>query len=541
MASSLFRCAGRAVAVVVLQKSAANLPSLVVKCNKLPLVLLCGPVVLGLNGGAKKTTPHNNQPIFVQVTFVQRFRLALLRLWSRLKVILRTVQMCLILTPLLVTVPLAWTFDSLKDPWLRLLVGSVQCCGPVFVKLGQWASTRRDLFPASLCDHLAKLQRQATSHDWHHTRCLLEQTFGGKANVDAIFADINPVPVGSGCCAQVYQAWLNVQHLTSKTRGQLILDNRWTDKQLLEVAVKVLHPNIEARFARDLAVMRSVVGLATWLCPSLKWLSLEESLEEFAALMNIQVDLANEAENLQQFRADFVGSRKIIFPMPITELCKKAVIVETFESGFPISEIVRHLDKTPDKIRGRLADIGVDMLLTMVFRNNFVHADLHPGNILVRGLTDPATCDVVSSGCEKELQLVILDPGLSASLPPNELRNFNAVFTAVAKGDGRKVGELFLQSSVQQCEHPLQFIEQMNSIVVDARSKQLNLASVDVAFLLSRVFSTLQTHKVKLDHNFISVILSIMVLEGLGRTLNPDMDLLWKATPYLLKGPTTRR
>jgi aarF domain-containing kinase len=131
-------------------------------------------------------------------------------------------------------------------------------------------------------------------------------------------------------------------------------------------------------------------------------------------------------------------------------------------------------------------------------------------------------------------KLVILDPGLTATLLPKDLLNFRAVFTAVVQGDGQEVGRQFLQQSEQECQNPQQFILDMEQIVVDARRSRLSLAKVDVTYLLTRVFNVLQSHRVKLDPNFVSVILSIMVLEGLGRTLDPDLDLLWAAVPYLL-------
>ena len=109
-----------------------------------------------------------------------------------------------------------------------------------------------------------------------------------------------------------------------------------------------------------------------------------------------------------------------------------------------------------------------------------------------------------------------------------------AVFTAVVQGDGQTVGREILQQSEQECQNPEQFIEEIEDIVIQARSK-LSLAKIDVADLLTKVFGVLRTHRVKLEPNFTSVIIAIMVLEGLGRTLDPDMDLLWAAAPFLIR------
>ncbi len=121
-----------------------------------------------------------------------------------IKILFRTVQMAVMFTPLLVSAPFALYIDRLKDPWFRLLVKTIQECGPVYIKLGQWASTRRDLFPTILCNHLSSLQRRVNTHPWRHTQALLEENFGNR--VLDIFESFEETPVGSGCCAQVYKA-----------------------------------------------------------------------------------------------------------------------------------------------------------------------------------------------------------------------------------------------------------------------------------------------------------------------------------------------
>ena len=160
-----------------------------------------------------------------------------------------------------------------------------------------------------------------------------------------------------------------------------------------------------------------------------------------------------------------------------------------------------------------------------MFRDNFVHGDLHPGNLLVR--RDPHT--------NSFLHLVVLDPGIVSTLDPTDLANFRAVFSAVVAGNGRKVGELFLDHSQHRCSNRADFVERMERLVMTARAEQLSLSRVDVSELLSGVFALLLEHRVKLESNYTSVILAIMVLEGLGRTLDPELDLVIKAAPYLLK------
>ena len=428
-------------------------------------------------------------------------------------VLFRTLQMMVLISPLVVTGPIAIKNENFRQKyWFRLLVYTIERCGPVYVKLGQWAATRRDLFPAAMCEQLSKLQRHAQVHNWNHTETVLEKVLGSKVN--EVFLSFDKEPIGSGCCAQVYKATIDETKLTNTPESS----------KSLPVAVKVLHPYIRDQFQRDLGVLRTLAGLLSTLFPSLRWLSLLDSLEEFAYSMRVQLDLTTEAENMLQFRRDFQSDDSIVFPRPILQLCYPDVIVQTFEDGIHVGQLLSQLGQVQESKKRELAEKGVDLLLKMVFHNNYVHADLHPGNILVRGL-EPG----------KQIQLVVLDSGIIATLSRQDFRNFFDTFTAIVKGDGHQVGRLFLEHSVNECQDPNSFIEAMESLVFDLRSHQLQLSTVDVGDLLLRVFRTLRDHRVKLDANFASVILAIMILEGLGRSLDPNMDLVWKATPYIME------
>ena len=171
------------------------------------------------------------------------------------------------------------------------------------------------------------------------------------------------------------------------------------------------------------------------------------------------------------------------------------------------------------KLKASLADAGVNMLLKMVFVDNFWHGDLHPGNILVT----------------KEGQLAVVDTGIVGSLTETDRLNILDTFTAILAGDGTRVGQLFLERSYHQCEDRQAFIRDMGEIVEAARRTQLSLDRVDVPSLLQSVFSTLIKHRVRLDANFSSVIIAIAIVEGLGRALDPSLDLIPKTLPYLIQ------
>lgn len=237
------------------------------------------------------------------------------------------------------------------------------------------------------------------------------------------------------------------------------------------------------------------------------------------------------------------------FPTPLRPFVTRTVLVETYEESEPISKYLS--PEVPAAVKRRIARMGVDLLLKMVFVDNFVHGDLHPGNILVqtdRGeepqdrvaltdLWDTVVVSMRSSG--PPLQLVLLDAGIVAQLSEEDQRNFRAVFTAVVLKQGERVAELILHHArASECQDVTRFKKEMAELVDGALSNTLSLGKVQVAELLSQVFGLLIHHKVKLESNFASMVFAIMVLEGLGRSLDPNLDILEMAKAILLKNCT---
>lgn len=301
----------------------------------------------------------------------------------------------------------------------------------------------------------------------------------------------------------------------------------------------------------DLLLMKTGSWILDHL-PGLKWLSLYEIVEEFEKLMTKQIDLRFEAKNMEHFRHNFRDVEYVKFPTPLRPFVTRTILVETFEESEPISNYLK--SDIPLEVKQKIARMGVDTLLKMVFVDNFVHGDLHPGNILVQSqvhessevsgeiqgkttLTDLWDTVVVSiRPSPSPFQLVLLDAGIVSQLSDHDLTNFKAVFTAVVMRKGERVAELILHHArANECQDVPQFKKEMAQLVDHALSNTLALGKIQVADLLSRVFGLLIKHKVKLESNFASIVFAIMVLEGLGRSLDPNLDILELAKPVLIK------
>ncbi|RNF09983.1 ubiquinone biosynthesis protein [Trypanosoma rangeli] len=446
--------------------------------------------------------------------------------------------------------------------------------GPSYIKFGQWMATRPDFFPPSLCTALEKLYDHTASHGWSHTEKLLRRTFreaapaeGGntssaiptasssqatrtarpgklqlveqqpppKRNALYYLCEIETVPVNSGSIAQVHRGVLReaVDGIPAGT----------------EVAIKVTHPRIRWSVAADLVGMRWFVHALTFILPSIVYFDLERSVEEFSSFIQSQLDLQQECDNLQQFIFNFRDFPGVIFPRPLPSLCSRDVLIETFEEGQPLQDI------QGGKNYADVAERGCHMFLKMLFEDNFVHSDLHPGNLLLRtnpgapvssvtaSLRPPSADACYPDGRMKlRHELIVLDTGLVSTLSKEERNNFIALFAAVACGDGKLGADLMLDR-MPETRGPKRevnrekFREDMQAIfniVAPENSEGFKLSKVRIGPVLAKIMSTLRENRTPIDGNFASLVLTVMVGEGLGRRLTPDFNLFGEAAPYLV-------
>ncbi|CAG0879702.1 unnamed protein product [Darwinula stevensoni] len=390
------------------------------------------------------------------------------RTWAIVKTTLRTLRLLIWFSPSILFYPLCFCGPEGKRAWRAILFWSVSHSGPIFVKLGQWASTRRDIFSDEFCLLFGKLQRFTKPHSWSETEKSLNKAFGEAWRTKIHFRGNPPQPVGSGCVAQVYMG--EVRPIDME---KFAVSSESDPDKRVPVAVKVLHPNIHAKAAQDLDVLRSWAEAITFCFPHLSWLNLTRCVEEFEKMMKCQV-----------------------------------------------------------------------------FVDNFVHGDLHPGNILTRRMMHEVEdsnmglwsslikwCDILDKNEDVEAfkpEMIILDCGIVVRMSKHDVRSFRETFTAIVANEGEKVADIILKNSQHECLNPDSFRKSIMKLVSAAHENTLSLGKVDVGALLQSFFSTVIAHKVRLESQFSSIMLAIMVLEGLGRSLDPDMDILKKAQPYLL-------
>jgi aarF domain-containing kinase len=445
--------------------------------------------------------------------------------WKAFLVATRTTEVFLRLSPLLILMPAAYLSEDLSEMAWNYALQAVQGLGPVAVKFCQWMATRRDIFPSWCCDRFGILHDQGTPHSWAHTDQLLSEAFGDDYNQKGLQLQPNDV-IGCGSAAQVYRGTLTT-----------------ADQQTRTVAIKVLHPDFKLLVERDLQWMQIVAEFLHSLpSETLRMLNLPHAAENFGYILKLQADLTNEAENLQQFRSNFYHSStkleeqsSITFPRPIDGWNNTKVLVEEYvHNAIPISDFL--LDSTPEglDIRRELAGPLLRAFLKMVFLDNFVHGDLHPGNVLVQESKQ-------KDGMVKR-SIVFLDAGIANSLSPTDQRNLRDLFRAVIFNDGHRAGRLMVErAKYERCSQVPGGVEAFANGVADIvsefhdrRREGLTLGAVRIGSLLSRVLDLCRIHGVEIDPAMASVVISTLVLEGLGRSLSAELNLIDFAKPFLL-------
>ena len=384
------------------------------------------------------------------------------------------------------------TLDAPRGERLRL---GLERLGPIFVKFGQVLSTRRDLLPADLADELAKLQDNVPPFPASEARVLVEQAFGRP--IDAVFARFDAEPVASASIAQVHF-------------GQL--------KDGREVAVKVLRPGMLEVIDDDLALMRTLARAVERFSADGKRLKPREVVAEFANYLHDELDLVREAANAAQLRRNMQSIDLILVPEMVWDLCTQGVIVMERMNGVPISLVQRLRDAGVDI--PKLARDGVTSFFTQVFRDGFFHADMHPGNIQV------------SVAPESFGRYIALDFGIVGTLTEFDKEYLAQNFIAFFRRDYKRVAELHVESGWVPANTRVDQLEGAIRAVCEPHFDR-PLKDISLGQVLLRLFQTSRRFNVEIQPQLVLLQKTLLNVEGLGRQLDPELDLWNTAKPFL--------
>jgi ubiquinone biosynthesis protein len=380
---------------------------------------------------------------------------------------------------------------NLSEPRAVRLRLALENLGPIFVKFGQALSTRRDLLPPDIADELAKLQDQAPPFAPEIAVQEIKRAYGQP--VSAVFSVFESTSVASASIAQVHWACLH--------------DGR-------EVAVKILRPDIRNVIEHDLALMDTAALLLekTWVDG--RRLKPREVVAEFAKYLRDELDLMREAANCSQLRRNFADSSLLIVPEVFWDWCTPTVMVMERMRGTPIS----HLDTL--RAKGidleKLSVAGVEIFFTQVFRDGFFHADMHPGNIFV----------------QDDGRYIALDFGIVGTLTDNDKRYLARNFLAFFQRDYKRVAEVHVESGWAPANTRIDEFEAAIRAVCEPIFDR-PLKDISFGKVLLRLFQTSRRFNVEIQPQLIMLQKTLLNIEGLGRQLDPELDLWKTAKPFL--------
>jgi ubiquinone biosynthesis protein len=369
--------------------------------------------------------------------------------------------------------------------------------GPIFIKFGQAISTRRDLLPPDIADELAKLQDKVPPFPSEQAVEILEATYG--KSLDDVFERFDIEPFAAASIAQVHTAKLS---------------------EGVEVIVKLLRPGVQDIIERDVEVLRLLAGLADKYWQHGKRLRPLEIVDEYENTIIDELDLMREAANAAQLKRNFAGSDMLYVPDVFWDYCRPEVLVQERIYGIPISDMDA-LRASGANIQA-LAENGVEIFFTQVFRHNFFHADMHPGNIFVIA-TDP-----------DRPKYAAVDFGIVGTLSPSDQRYLAENFLAFFDRDYHRIAQLHIESGwVPEGTR----IDQLETAVRTVLEPIFNkpLAEISFAQVLIRLFRVAQRFNVEIQPQMILLHKTLFNIEGLGRELYPQLDLWKTAHPVLRK------
>lgn len=392
-------------------------------------------------------------------------------------------------------------FLSLLSPWRwfraediprgERIRRALEDLGPIFVKFGQILSTRRDLLPDDIADQLARLQDQVPSFPGDTALAIVERAY--KKPVTEVFQSFNKDPLASASIAQVHAATL--------------LDGQ-------EVVVKIVRPGIAGVIGRDIGLLFVIAELAERYWPGARRLRPVEVVAEYEKTIFDELDLMREAASASQLKRNFKASNLLYVPEVFWPLTRSNVMVMERISGIPISNMPALQERRIDL--KKLAEAGVEIFFTQVFRDSFFHADMHPGNIFVS-----------DTG-----RYIAVDFGIMGTLSPRDQRYLAENFLAFFRRDYRRVAELHVESGWVPGDTRVDEFESAIRTVCEPVFER-PLKDISFGHVLLRLFQTARRFNMEVQPQLVLLQKTLLNIEGLGRQLYPDLDLWQTAKPFL--------
>lgn len=398
-------------------------------------------------------------------------------------------------------------FLSYFNPWYWLVKDkltrgerirmALEELGPIFIKAGQVISTRTDLLPDDVAEEIAKLQDRVPPFSGQIAKQIVEQAL--KSPLENIFIEFNLTALASASIAQVHPAKL--------------LDGS-------DVVVKVLRPNIKKSIDRDLDLLGALARLAERYWKHTRQFKPQEIVDEIAHTLSDELDLMREGANASQLRRNFLNSPYLYIPEVFWDYCRTNVLVLERIEGIPIHNIAAL--RVAGVNMKKLAERGVEIFFTQVFRDSFFHADMHPGNIFVsrEHVDDP--------------QYIAVDFGIVGSLTTKDQRYLAENMLAFFKRDYRRVAELHLASGWLSAGARVDQFEGALRAVCEPIFER-PLKDISFGILLLRIFQTAQSYNINIQPQLILLQKTLLNIEGVGRQIYPELDLWATAAPFLEK------
>ena len=390
---------------------------------------------------------------------------------------------------------------KLDKPRGQRLREALEELGPIFVKFGQVLSTRSDLMPPDVAEELAKLQDRVPPFDSQIAVDTIERSF--RKSLDQIFVSFEREPVASASIAQVHFA--------------VIRDKNGVEH---EVAVKVLRPGMKTVIDKDLALMHMMASWLERLSHDGKRLKPREVVAEFDNYLHDELDLIREASNAAQLRRNMEGLDLVLIPEIFWDYCHTDVMVMERMKGVPISQVERLREAGVDI--PKLARDGVTIFFTQVFRDGFFHADMHPGNIMVS--LEPETFG----------RYISLDFGIVGTLTEFDKEYLAQNFLAFFRRDYKRVAALHVESGWVPANTRVEELEAAIRAVCEPYFDR-PLAEISLGMVLMRLFQTSRRFQVEIQPQLVLLQKTLLNIEGLGRQLDPNLDLWSTAKPFLEK------